>query len=162
MGNYPDSTVLDTPAFSPLVEMLNGFLWRLTCDLVLATGSIEACQVLSNFLLCGETTITPASYFSLAIPGCFCPSFSYHFTVGDCWHTHLNPLKDLIKTPFVSERAVGFDPLVINLYMDNHPRLILITKDQQSTDTHKSCTPKCTYGALPPASTATASPPAPE
>jgi hypothetical protein len=40
-GTYPD-TVLDTRAFSPLVEMLNGFLWRLTCDLVLATGSVEA------------------------------------------------------------------------------------------------------------------------
>jgi hypothetical protein len=48
-GEYPD-TVLDTRAFSPLVEMLNGFIWRLMCDSVLATGSIEAHQVLSTFL----------------------------------------------------------------------------------------------------------------
>jgi hypothetical protein len=161
MGNYPDS-VFDTRDFSPLVEMLNGFLWHLTCNSVLATGSIGAHQVLSTFLAHGETAITPTSYFGATIPGRFCPSFSYHFTVGDRWPMHLKPLEDLIKAPFLSEGALDFDPLVIDLYMNNHPKLILITKDQKFTGAHKSRTPKSTYVALPPACTATASPMAPE
>jgi hypothetical protein len=159
-SEYPD-TVLDTRAFSPLVEMLNGLIWRLTCDSVLATGSTEACHILSTFLAQGETAITPTSYFGTIIPGRFYPSFSYHFTVGDRWPTRLNPLKDLIKAPFVSERVLDFDPLVIDLYMDHHPQLVLITKDEKSTDAHKSRTPESTYVPLPPARTATASPMAP-
>jgi hypothetical protein len=75
---YPDS-VLDTRAFSPLVEMLNGFLWRLTCDSILATGSVEARHILSTFsdswLTRGESAITTASYFGAIIPGRLCFGF---------------------------------------------------------------------------------------
>jgi hypothetical protein len=48
-GDYPGS-VVDPRAFSPLVEMLNGFIWRLTCDSVLATGSPEARKAFQTFL----------------------------------------------------------------------------------------------------------------
>jgi hypothetical protein len=132
-GTYPD-TVLDTQAFSLLVEMFNGFLLPLTCELVLATGSVEAQQVLSTFLSQGESAITSASYFGAAIPGRFCPSFLYHFTVANRWPTCLNLLKDLIKAPFLLERALDFDPLVIDLYIANHPQLQLITTDQKSAE----------------------------
>jgi hypothetical protein len=142
--------------------MLNGFLWRFTCNSALATGSIEACQVLSTFLAHGKMAITPTSYFGAPIPGQLCLSFSYHFTVGDRWPSHLKPLEDLIKAPFLSKRTLDFDPLVIDLYLDNHSKLILITKDQKSTDAHKSQTPKSTYIPLLPACTATTSPQAPE
>jgi hypothetical protein len=82
-------------------------------------------QVFSTFLACQKTAITSASYYGAAIPGRLCPTFAYHLTVGECWPTHLNPLQDLIK-----------DPLVIDLYMKNHPVLMLITKDQLSTKTN--------------------------
>jgi hypothetical protein len=48
-GDYPDS-ILGAQAFLPLIEMLNGFIWHLMSDLVLATGSVEARQVFSTFL----------------------------------------------------------------------------------------------------------------
>jgi hypothetical protein len=141
-GMYLNS-VLDTPrAFSPLVEMLNGFLWRLTCNSVLSMGSVEARHIMLTFLTHGKFTITTASYFGAIIPGRLCPSFSYHFMVGDCWPTRSDPLEDLIKALFLSERFLDFDPLVIDLYMDKHPPLTLVTKDQKSTNAHKSCTPK--------------------
>jgi hypothetical protein len=72
----------------------------------------------------------------------------YHFTVGDRWPTRSDPLEDLIKTPFLSERVLDFDPLVIDLYMDRHPPLTLITKDQKSSDAHQSRTPKRSYTDL--------------
>jgi hypothetical protein len=46
-GDYPDM-ILDAQAFSPLIEMLNGFIWRLTSNLVLATGSFEVCHIFST------------------------------------------------------------------------------------------------------------------
>ena len=155
-GDYPNS-ILDTQAFSPLLEMLNGFIWRLTSDLVLATGSIEARQVFSTFLQRGETAITPASYFGAAIPGRLCPTFAYHFTVGERWPTRQNPLADLIQAPFLSDRAKDYEPLVIDLYM-----LTLITKDQLSTDAHKRRTPKRTYADLLQVGSASPVIPAPE
>jgi hypothetical protein len=101
-GASPDS-IVDARAFSPLVEMLSGYIWRLTSDSVLATGSPKARLVFLTFLARGETAITPASYFGAAIPGRFCPSFAYHFTVGDHWPTRQDPLEDLLKSPFISE-----------------------------------------------------------
>jgi hypothetical protein len=56
-----------------------------------------------DFLTQGEMAITVSSCFGAAIPGCLCPTFAYHFTVGDRWPTHLNPIKDLITDSFTSE-----------------------------------------------------------
>jgi hypothetical protein len=122
--------------------MLNGFLWRLTSDSVLATGSPEARLVFSTFLTRGKTAITPSTYFGAALPGRFCPSFANHFTVGDCWPTRQSPLADLIKDPFVSERVKDYAPLVIDLHADVHPSMQLITRDQLSTEAHKRRTPQ--------------------
>jgi hypothetical protein len=48
-AGYPDietgvtpEALVDCNAFSPLHEMVHSFLWRLTCNSILATGSIEA------------------------------------------------------------------------------------------------------------------------
>jgi hypothetical protein len=65
--------------------------------------------------------------------------------VGEHWPTFQNPLEELIQAPFLSDRAKDYEPLVIDLYMLNHPKLTLITKDQLSTNAHKCRTPKRTY-----------------
>jgi hypothetical protein len=156
-GDYPDA-ITDARAFSPLVEMVSGFLWRLICDSVLSTGSPEARRVFSTFLARGETAITPASYFGAAIPGRLCPTFAYHFTVGDRWPTSPNPTEDLVKDPFTSERARDYAPLVIDLYTAVHPPLTLITKDQKSTEAHKRSTPRQSFVNLLPPSGGTSRP----
>lgn len=48
-GNFPDF-IVDPQAFSPLQEMLHGYIWRLTCDAVLAVGTIQAHKFLDTFL----------------------------------------------------------------------------------------------------------------
>jgi hypothetical protein len=81
------------------------------------------------FLSHGKTAIMAASYLGAAIPGRLCPMFAYHFTMGDCWPIHMSPVGDLIKDPFTLEQAWDYDPLSIDLYIEDHPILVLITKD---------------------------------
>jgi hypothetical protein len=69
-GDYPAS-LLDKQAFSPLADMLNGFLWRLWCA----------------YLLAGEQAITASSYLGANILARFCPNFVYHFKVTNGWPT---------------------------------------------------------------------------
>jgi hypothetical protein len=89
--------LVDCRAFLPLQEMAHGFIWCLTCDSILATGTVEAQKHLQTFLSRGETVIRVSSYFGDNIPGCLCPNFAYHFTVIASWPMHINPLVDLAK-----------------------------------------------------------------
>jgi hypothetical protein len=82
------------------------------------------------------------SYFGAVIPGCLCANFAYHSAVVARWPTQIDPLADLILPPFVSERALDFEPMMIDLYSNHHPQLHLITKDAQSTEDHRRQTPK--------------------
>jgi hypothetical protein len=75
--------------------------------------------------------------------------FAYHFTVGDCWLVCMSLIADLSKDPFTSEKARDYDPISIDLYIKDHPVLIFITKDQQSTADHKRRTPKHSYVDIP-------------
>jgi hypothetical protein len=145
----PPDTIIDGRAFSPLFEMAHGFLWRLTCDSVLSTGTAEAQQHLKTFLSRGETAITASSYFGAAIPGRFCPNFAYHFTVVARWPTRIDPLADLAKLSMVSERAQEYEPMVIDLHIPTHPPLTLITKDRQLSENHRRSTPRFSYPTVP-------------
>jgi hypothetical protein len=124
-GESPD-LIVDVQAFSPLQEMMHGYLWRLTCDGVIATGTPGARRLLAVFLARGETAITPASNFGANIPGCFCPNFAYHFKVANDWPTRVNPLTDLASLFTVSARAQEYDPITIDLHIKTIPRFSFI------------------------------------
>jgi hypothetical protein len=53
-----------------------------------------------------------------------------------CWPTRINPLAEIILPPFVSEWALDYKPLIINLSTDNPQQLCLITLDALSTEEH--------------------------
>jgi hypothetical protein len=97
--------LIDCCAFLPLQEMAHGFIWRLTCDSILAIGTVEAQKYLQTFLSRGKTAIMVSLYFGDNIPGRLCPNFAYHFTVFAHWPTHIDPLADLAKLPCISKRA---------------------------------------------------------
>jgi hypothetical protein len=143
-GGLP-SAILDSRAFSPLLEMLQGFLWRLISDSVLTTGTKEAQKVFATFLERGETAITADSYLGAVIPGRLCPNFAYHFAVVARWPTRLNPLAEIILPPLVSERALDYEPLIVDLYTDHPQMLRLLTRDALSTEDHRRQTPRHSY-----------------
>jgi hypothetical protein len=74
-GEFPNF-IVDPQAFSPLQEMLHGYIWRLTCDMVLAVGTIQACKFLEKFLEPRESALTQDSYLGAKLPGSFCPNFA--------------------------------------------------------------------------------------
>jgi hypothetical protein len=148
-GDIP-SSLSDQRAFSPMLELLNGFVWRLTCDAVLTTGSQEAQGALQVYLLRGATAITESSYHGAPIPGRWCPNFAYHFKVASNWPTKPSPLAELAKSSIVSARGRDYDPLVIDLYIPTHPPLTLVTRDKLSTDAHRQSTPRYSQAPQPP------------
>jgi hypothetical protein len=85
-GVWP-STVLDEPGFSPLTDMLNGYVCHLWCDRVLTTGSpMDRKFLLSYFQLCAQA-IDPTTYFGARLPARFCPNYVYHFKIANGWPT---------------------------------------------------------------------------
>jgi hypothetical protein len=122
------SSITDLRTFSPMMEMAHGFVWRLTCDVVLAAGSQDAQTALEEHLASSEIAITSSSYLGALIPGRWCPTFAYHFKVASYWPTRPSPIKELAKLPLVSERGQDYDPLTIDLYIPVHPPLALVTR----------------------------------
>jgi hypothetical protein len=155
-GDFPDF-IVDPQAFSPLQEMLHGYIWRLTCDVVFTVGTVQARKFLATFLERGESALCADSYLGTKLPGRFCPNFAYHFKVANNWPTRPNPLGDLSKLHTVSLRAQEYDPVVIDLHIAIHPELTLRTRDQLSTEAHRISTPR--YSAVPPLPAAPAAPP---
>jgi hypothetical protein len=99
-------SISDFHAFSPMMEMVHGFVWHLTCDAVLTTGSQEAQTALQEYLTCSETTmITGSSYHRARIPGWWCPNFAYHFKVASDWPTSPSPITELAKLNLVLQRG---------------------------------------------------------
>lgn len=101
-GDFPEA-VLDSQAFSPLLEMALGFLWCLTSDLALTIGTNEIQKAFATFLAHGEIAIITDSYLGEVIPGHFCPNFAYNFAVVAHWPTNINPLAEIILPSLVSE-----------------------------------------------------------
>ena len=67
-GEFPDN-IVDALAFSPLQEMLHGYIWRLTCDQVFTVGTVQARKFLARYIKRGETALTADSYFGAKLPG---------------------------------------------------------------------------------------------
>jgi hypothetical protein len=84
-GVWPESAP-DPEAFSPILEMLNGFVWRLWCNRILTTATVMNRNYLKSYLAIGEAAVTSSTYLGAAIPGRFCPNFAYHFKI-DGWPT---------------------------------------------------------------------------
>ncbi len=139
-GDFPDQ-IVDPLAFSPLQEMLHGYIWRLTCDQVLAIGTVQARKFFALYLARGKIALNADSYFGAKLPGRFCPNFAYHFRVANNWPTRPDPLEDLAKITTVSLCAQEYDPVIIHLHIDEHPEISLLTRDQLSTERHRQATP---------------------
>jgi hypothetical protein len=74
-GTWPDSAP-DPVAFSPVLEMLNGFVWRLWYDRILTAVTVMDRNYLKSYPSIGESAITTTTYLGAAIPGRFCPNFA--------------------------------------------------------------------------------------
>jgi hypothetical protein len=103
-GDFPDQ-IVDPLAFSPLQEMLHGYIWRLTCDQVLAIRTVQMRKFSLLYLVRGEMALNADSYFGTKLPGRFCPNFAYHFCVANNWPARPDPLKDLAKLHRVSRSS---------------------------------------------------------
>jgi hypothetical protein len=151
-GLWPDSAT-DPEAFSPILEMLNGFVWRLWCDRILTTATVMNRNYLKSYLAIGEAAITPATYLGATIPGRFCPNFAYHFKI-DGWPTDSTDaatsgfLSEFEHLPLISWQAQQHDRISVNLHQPASTSLIpLQTREALSSAQHKARTPA--YSAVP-------------
>jgi hypothetical protein len=152
-GEYPTS-LLDKQAFSPLADMLNGFLWRLWCDRSLTTASPTDRKHLQAYLLAGAQAITTSTYLGANIPARFCPNFAYHFKVANGWPTDeartkkgiQSFLHDFEHLPLLSWQAQQHARLDVDLHDLTHPIILpLQTRDERSSAKHKTNTPRASY-----------------
>jgi hypothetical protein len=149
-GTWPP-TILDQQGFSPLADMLHGFVWRLWCDRVLTTGSSMDRTYLHHYLQLGTTAITSATYLGAAIPARFCPNFAFHFQVSNGWPTDSSSattqgfLHEFEHDPLISWQAQQHDRISVDLHEED-PSVIppLQTKDQRSSADHRAKTPRST------------------
>jgi hypothetical protein len=143
-GAMMPPTVLDHEGFSPLVEMLNGHLWRLWCDKSFTTDTKSNREYLATYLAIGSTAITPATYFGAAIPGRFCPNFAYHFQVANSWPTDTSGtdfLKEFRRSSIISVMATQHAPMNVDLHQPDLRLTALKTIEQCTVDKHKQQTP---------------------
>ncbi len=149
-GVWPESAP-DPEAFSPILEMLNGFVWRLWCDKILTTSTVLNRNYLKNYLQIGEAAITTVTYLGADIPGRFCPNFPYHFKI-DGWPTDSTDsntqgfLSAFEHMPLISWQAQQHDRIPINLHQvaSMTALLPLQTREQLSSAKHKANTPAYT------------------
>jgi hypothetical protein len=151
-GTWPDSAP-DPEAFSPVLEMLNGFVWRLWCDRIITTATVMNRNYLRSYLSIGESAITTKTYLGAAIPGRFCPNFAYHFKI-DGWPTDSAEtattgfLSEFERLSMISWQAKQHDRIPINLHqLASTVLLPLQTREQLSSAKHKAKTPSYTFTA---------------
>jgi hypothetical protein len=120
-GDWPAS-VTDPKAFSPLLDILNGFVWRMWYDRQFTTATVLNWNYLTSYLALGEPTIAPTTYYlGACIPGRFCPNSAFHFQV-DGWPTDLSDptiqgyLTKFKHLPFVSGHAKQHQWILVNLH----------------------------------------------
>ena len=146
-GIWP-SSASDPEAFSPILDMLNGFAWRLWCDRQSTTATVLNRKYLATFLDQGTTAITTSTYLGASIPGRFCPNYAYHFQVHG-WPTDLAAsttegfLHQFERLSFISWHAQQHTRIAVNLHDAQSTVLLpLQTSEQQSSTAHKARTPK--------------------
>jgi hypothetical protein len=146
-GAWPD-TVQDQEGFSPLMDMINGHVWRIWCDRVLTTDSKMNRDHLNTYLTLGAPAITAATYLGMKIPGRFCPNYAWHFTVVNGWPTDSPGTKFLGEfqhEKLISFQARQYEPVEIDLYQPDIPVPFITTREERTSAAHKVRTPKYSY-----------------
>jgi hypothetical protein len=145
-GEWPDSVLDKHQGFSPLLYMLNDYIWRIWCDRILTTATKVNRSFLDAYLSLGEQVITPETYLGASIPGRFCSNFAYHFKVANGWPTNSNStvrfLQEFESDTLYSWTARQHAVVHVDLHQTTGPWLSpLQTREQCSTDRHKQNTP---------------------
>ncbi len=84
-GEWPPSAT-DPEAFSPMLDMMNGFAWRIWCERQAITATVLNWNYLKSYLAIGYTAVIAGTYLGAAFPGRFCPNYAYHFKMSG-WPT---------------------------------------------------------------------------
>ena len=145
-GEWPTSAT-DPVAFSPLLDMINGFVWRLWCERQSTTATVLNRNYLASYLALGTTAVTSGTYLGAAIPGRFCPNYAYHFKVNgwptdSATSTTTGFLHQFERLPMISWHSQQHTRIAVNLHDPQSAALLpLQTTEQQSSSAHKSRTP---------------------
>jgi hypothetical protein len=145
-GEWP-ITVLDQEGFSPLLDMMNGYLWRIWCDRMLTTELPGNRSFLNQYLLIGDTVQKQDTYLGANIPSRFCPNFAHHFKVTNGWPTDTASktfLKEFLHLPLISYQARQHDPVEVDLHQPGLTLDVFQTREAKMSAKHKSRTPKVT------------------
>jgi hypothetical protein len=145
-GEWP-SSVADREGFSPLMDMVNGHLWRLWCERMLTTESKWNRQHLNAYLLIGEKACLAETYLGATIPGRFCPNFAHHFKVTNGWPTDTAKskfLREFQHLPLISHQAQQYDPMEVDLHQPHLELLPFKTREERMSEDHRNKTPRFT------------------
>ena len=157
-GEWP-SAIIDREGFSPLLDMMNGYLWRIWCDRMLTTATPVNRQYLNTYLQIGDKVPKSMTYLGAEIPARFCPNFAYHFKVVNGWPTDTVTntfLKEFLHPPLISHQAIQYDPVDIDLHQPELLMEVFKTREEKRSASHKGRTPRTSVvkqGVVPTSST---------
>ena len=143
-GEWP-TTVIDWEGFSPLLEMMNGYLWRIWCDRMLTTESPVNRRYLNIYLQIGDGVNKCHTYLGADIPGWFCPNFAYHFKVTNGWPTDTATsifLKEFLHPPLILSQAHQHDPVEVDLHQPHLAMDVFKTREERMSASHKEKNPR--------------------
>jgi hypothetical protein len=143
-GEWP-SAITDREGFSPLLDMMNGYLWRIWCDRMLTTATPVNRQYLNTYLQIGDKVPKGMTYLGAEIPARFCPNFAYHFKVTNGWPTDTVTntfLKEFLHPPLISHQAKQYDPVEIDLHQPELMMEVFKTREEKRSASHKARTPR--------------------
>ena len=135
------SSVTSSLDLNPMIEMLNGFLWRLQVDHQLAyTESAERRTTMQEFLRVGSLALQHKSYLGTGVHPSICPNFPNHFSVTGGWPIDdFDPLAMFSLPGLRSKNADSIAPIQFSLFEGAPSELgPLTTKDELSVRAHKS------------------------
>ena len=145
-ADWPPSAT-DPEAFSPMLDMLNGFAWRLWCERQATTATVLNRNYLTNYLALGTSAVTTSTYLGAAFPGRFCPNYAYHFKLqgwptDSALSTAPGYLYQFERLPLISWHSKQHTRIAVNLHDPQSAVLLpLQTTKQQSSSAHKARTP---------------------
>jgi hypothetical protein len=145
-GEWPPSAT-DPEAFSPMLDMMNGFAWRVWCERQATTATVLNRNYLTSYLAMGSTAVTAGTYLGAAFPGRFCPNYAYHFKMNG-WPTDSATstapgyLLQFERLSLISWHAQQHTRIAVNLHDSQSDDLLpLQTTEQKSSTAHKDRTP---------------------
>jgi hypothetical protein len=143
-GEWP-ATVIDREGFSPLLDMMNGYLWRIWCDRMLTTESPVNRRYMNIYLKIGDSIDKRNTYLGADIPGRFCPNFAHHFKVTNGWPTDTvagSFLREFLHPPLISHQANQHDPVEVDLHQPHLTMDVFKTREERMSASHQAKTPR--------------------